>query len=283
MSITQIEKLFNIQNIEIKKLFKQQEDNVTSLFKEQEDNITSLRKDILRLDKDIRRLDLNSGFNREFLLRQAVSRLFGDSFAKSFQVRCLDNIIHLIAKSGVFRREDDISYLRLDKTNLLAHSLLDADIPRQLFNHCLECIKHRNGDVYKKYEDITSTEPQIIGRLLARIYELIEMYKSLITKPSIDARLKYLRSKKGPGISLVIFAANEKFFYDNPNRLPERYLDFDVRGNIEIVDDSARISVGEVKTAPEEFGHAKSQLKIRLQVLKWAIEKVVPNVKQFFL
>ena len=59
-----------------------------------------------------------------FVKREIKSK-FGSSFAKQFQIRCLDNISHMIFKSGVFNQDDNISLSRLSKTNHLAKALLN--------------------------------------------------------------------------------------------------------------------------------------------------------------
>ena len=77
------------------------------------------------------------------------------------------------------------------------------------------------------------------------------MMKSLYKRKEDSSKLSYLRSTKGPGICLIIFASNQELFKKKSLRLPEEILDLDVRGGIDINGANCRISIGEIKTSPD--------------------------------
>ena len=270
-----------------------------------------LREDINDIKRSVSGLVENA-------LRNEARTLFGESFAKSFLVRSLNDAVHLLTKANYKDLKPSSSEGRNQAAEKLAKKAQLFVVPfAEAFLTSFDV--HYSGglkdpgkmmqevkDAYKEQHYKTGLR-KLIGlakssdKIPKDIVFFIETLKFAFDD-SENISVDLLLCCDGPGVMIMALLSQMKYEYLQAEKIdvlkfiqesqgedatsPEKetnifkflqeQIEFDMRGQIQLINDHATIMCGEGKSSRSGLKEARSRLELRLRFLKLCVETVFP-------
>jgi hypothetical protein len=158
---------------------------------------------------------------------------------------------------------------------ILMKEQLDANLPRQ--QAILSAVQATVRRFKTKLHQVPRTTA--VTSLLQRL----QLLCNLLAIHYAQDRIESLISCAGPGLMLAFYTTGEIGLSSAAPKslaqfLPPNTCQMDVQGSISVVGEHAMIMVGEIKSSMSGKKHAKTQIKVRANLVKWAVKALFEDV-----
>jgi len=210
------------------------------------------------------------GEMHERALRSEVAKQFGEPFSKQLTIKGCFDLHQILPETPMY-------------SDLVGRNALSATL-------CTQVQKQKLVTLYaaRLYQELMNDEKfQGLANFVDESESLSKINIGSAIKRAasmkdvnVQSRLERLNAAddvlmtcKGAGIMAIVAATNP----DLKLREVPQELQFDARGNIQIIGDVATIDTAEMKSS-NDIGGARDQLKVRLNFLEWVVNQAFPVV-----